>query len=338
MATISWGILGTGRMAATMAVELRTPPLRQAGAELVAVASRSAASATEFAARFGIGRVHGSYAQLAADPRVDAVYIATPPSEHAAHMRLCLEGGKAVLCEKPFTVDAKEARTIVELARSRRLFLMEAMWTRFLPAVVTLQDLLRERVIGQPLLAVGGGAFMPTYEPGYYLFNKELGGGVLLDAGVYLISLCSLLLGSVRRVQASGELGPQGVDDHEAFILDHEQGARSVLYVSLRTRRPPDLELLGTSGRIQIHAPIYRPTQLTVNRGFDRNETLKLPVVGSGYGNQVLAAMAALRQGKLEVAELPLDESVAIMSVMDEIGSQLRSAQREPGRLSRGSF
>lgn len=330
MKPVRWGIFGTGRMAATMAAELSSDSLREAGAELIAVASRSARSATEFSDRFGIGYAYGSYQELAGDSAVDAVYIATPPSTHAAHMMMCLERGRAVLCEKPFTIDATQARQVVEFARSRRLFLMEAMWTRFLPAVSALRRLLTEGAIGQPLFAIGGGAFIPSYEPGYYLFTRELGGGVLLDAGVYLISLSSMLLGRVRRVHASGQLSAQGVDDHDAFILDHAGGARSVLYVSLRTRRAPDLELLGSTGRLQIHSPVYRPTRLTLSRGFANDEVLEFAIPGSGYGYQVIAAMSAMRQGKLEVAEMTLDETVSIVGVMDEIRSQIRSAQ--PGR------
>jgi predicted dehydrogenase len=320
MPPIHWGIFGTGRMAAQMAQELlRHEPQ---GARLIAVASRDRLRATRFAERFNIEAAHASYAELAQDRSVDVVYIATPPSEHHAQISLCLNNGKAVLCEKPFTTDATQARDVIQLARANGLFLMEAMWTRFLPASTALRRLVSEGAIGRPQLLVGGGAFIPTPDPDHYLLSARLGGGVLLDAGVYLISLASMLLGEVRRVHASGELGEHGVDEHDCFILEHHGGARALLYVSLRARRPPDLEVLGDAGRIHILAPVFRPTRLTLSRPARDDETLEFPIEGSGYSYQLIAAMDALRTGRIETPEMPLDETQAIMSTMDEIRRQ----------------
>lgn len=321
MKSIRWGIFGTGRMAATMAEELLR--LESQGARLVAVASRGRTRADRFATRFGIRTAHASYVELARDGSVDLVYIATPPAEHHAHIGLCLRNGKAVLCEKPFTTDAAQAYEVIELARERGLFLMEAMWTRFLPASTALRSLISNGAIGRPQLLIGGGAFVPTYDPDHYLFSPRLGGGVLLDAGVYLVSLASMLLGPVRRVHASGDVGAHGVDDHDCFILDHDGSARALLYVSLRARRAPDLELLGDAGRIQIGAPVFRPTRLVVSRQSRADEILDLPAEGSGYGYQIIAAMDALRDGRMETEEMPLDETLSIMTVMDEIRRQL---------------
>jgi dihydrodiol dehydrogenase / D-xylose 1-dehydrogenase (NADP) len=328
MKPIRWGIFGTGRMAATMAEELLR--LETQGARLVAVASRDRGRADRFAARFGFRAGHASYAELARDDAVDLVYIATPPAEHHAHIALCLQNGKSVLCEKPFTTDAAQAHEVIGLARQRGLFLMEAMWTRFLPASAALRKLIAGGAIGRPQLLVGGGAFVPAYDPEHYLFSSRLGGGVLLDAGVYLVSLASMMLGPVRRVHASGDLGPHGVDEHDCFILDHDDGARALLYVSLRARRAPDLELLGDAGRIQIGAPVFRPTRLVLSRPSCEDETLDLPAEGSGYGYQINAAMNALRDGRMETDEMTLDETLSIMTAMDEIARQL--AHPDPAR------
>jgi predicted dehydrogenase len=317
---VRWGILGTGRMAAVMAAELRE--LADRGAELVAVGSRSSSAAEGFARTFGIARAHGSHAALAADQGIDAVYVATPPVAHAANVRACLDNGKAVLCEKPFTMSSAEAREAIALARERKLFLMEAMWTRFLPAVQEARNLLRAGAIGDVQLIIAGGAFMPDYDPGYYLFSPELGGGALLDAGVYLISMSSMCLGRPQRLLSSGEVGPHGVDDHDALILEHAGGARALLYVSLRTKRAPDMEILGSDGRIHIAAPIFRPERLTVISGSREARVTELPVTGSGYGLQVLAVMAALREGRTENELMPLDETLSIMETMDEARRQ----------------
>jgi predicted dehydrogenase len=321
MKPIRWGIFGTGRMAATMAEELLR--LESQGARLSAVASRDRGRADRFATRFGVRGAHASYAELARDGSVDVIYIATPPAEHHAHIALCLKNGKSVLCEKPFTTDAAQAHEVIGLARERGLFLMEAMWTRFLPAITALRRLISSGAIGRPQLLVGGGAFVPTYDRDHYLFSPRLGGGVLLDAGVYLVSLASMLLGPVRRVHASGDLGVHGVDEHDCFILDHDGGARALLYVSLRARRAPDLELLGDAGRIQIGAPVFRPTRLVLSRPAREDEILDLPTEGSGYGYQVVAAMDALRDGRVETDQMALDETLSIMVAMDEIARQL---------------
>lgn len=320
MTPIRWGIFGTGRMAATMAEELLH--LESQGARVVAVASRDHLRADRFATRFNIGTVHASYVGLACDRSVDVIYIATPPSEHHAHVALCLQHGKSVLCEKPFTTDAGQAHEIIELARERGLFLMEAMWTRFLPACVALRRLMSDGTIGRPQLLVGGGAFIPAHDAEHYLFSARLGGGALLDAGVYLVSLASMLLGPIRRILASGDLSARGVDEHDSFILEHDGGARALLYVSLRTRRVPDLELLGDAGRIHIGAPVFRPTRLILSRPSRQDEMLEFPIEGSGYGYQIIAAMDALRDGRTETAEMSLDETLSIMTAMDEIARQ----------------
>jgi len=303
-------------MAAVMASELRA--LAPQGAQLVSVGSRSREAAETFAKRFDIDHTHGSHEALAADEGIDAVYVATPPAAHAANVRACVEHGKAVLCEKPFTMNAAEAREVIRLARTRGSFLMEAMWTRFLPAVQALRDLLRSGAIGKVQLMIGGGAFVPDYDAGYYLFSPELGGGGLLDAGVYLVSMSSMCLGRPRRVLSSAEIGGHGVDDQDVLLLEHADGARAVLYVSLRARRSPDMEILGDAGRIHVAAPIFKPTQLTIVRGVQDAQTLEYPVCGSGYGYQALELMDALRAGRTEYAQMPLDETLSIMETLDE--------------------
>jgi predicted dehydrogenase len=314
---IRWGILGTGRMAGIMANELRG--LAHQGAELVAIGSRSAASAKEFAQKFDIPRSHASHEALAADSDIDVVYIATPPSAHASNLHACLESGKAVLCEKPFTLNAEEARAAIGIARSRNVFLMEAMWTRFLPAVAALREHLQTDAIGEIQLLIGGGAFVPPYTPGYYLFSTELGGGVLLDAGIYLISMSSMCLGKPERALSSVDMGSYGVDDHAAMILEHSSGAKSILYVSLRAKRSPDLEILGSKGRIHVGAPVFRPTQLTLVSGAEQARPQEYPIEGTGYGLQALEVMAALREGRTESTVMPLIETLSIMQTMDEV-------------------
>lgn len=317
MRKLRWGLMGTGRMAATIAAELVT--MGGEGMELVAVASRSAEKAKAFAERHGIHRFWGSYGELARDRDVDVVYVATPHSLHAENMLACVRGGKAVLCEKPFTINAREAREVIDEARRQGVFVMEAMWTRFLPAVVALREWLARGEIGPVQMLIGGGAFIPERNTGHYLWNKALGGGALLDAGVYLVSMASMILGTPTRVHASGVIGSSGIDEQDAMVFEHAGGATAVLYVSLRTRRAPDLEILGESGRIGVAAPIFRPARLTLWPKDGEATTTDFPIDASGYGYQLREVARALATGRRESAVMPLAETLGIMQTMDAV-------------------
>ncbi len=308
-------------MAVTIAEELRG--LHAEGAELHAVGSRSRSAAQAFSERFGVPRAHGSYADLARDEQVDVVYIATPPALHAENALACIARGKAVLCEKPFALNAREAMDMARAARAQRVFLMEAMWTRFLPAIAAVRALVAAGTLGRLRLVTGGGGFIPAFDPQSPLFDPRLGGGVLLDAGVYLVSLASMLLGPPCVVLAQGELGASGVDEQEVILMRCPEGALAALYVSLQARRSPDLEILGSAGRLHLSAPVFRPTRLTLTVGSEPALVSEHPIVGSGYGAQLQEVMGALRQGRLESAVMPLAETVAVMRTLDSIRASL---------------
>lgn len=304
-------------MADTIAAELTS--LREAGLELTAVASRSAAKAEAFAARHGARKHCGSYAALATDPDVDVVYVATPHTLHYENMLACVRAGKAVLCEKPFTINAREARTVADEARRHGVFVMEAMWTRFLPAAAAVRALVAGGAIGRVQMIIGGGAFIPAPDDTHYLHNKALGGGVLLDAGVYLVSMSSMILGTPSHIQVSGAIGASGIDEQDAILLDHPGGATSLLYVSLRARRPPDLEILGESSRIVIAAPVFRPASITVYAANGTAETTEYPIAGSGHGYQLREVADAVNAGRTESSVMPLAETLTIMQTLDGI-------------------
>jgi predicted dehydrogenase len=197
------------------------------------------------------------------------------------------------------------------------------MWTRFLPSLVALRRMLRDGAIGRVDTIVGGGAFIPSVPPGHYLYEAALGGGVLLDAGVYLISLASMMLGPPTRVLASGLLGASGIDERTSVLLEHADGSVAQLYVSLRSRRSPDLEILGERGRIRIEAPVFRPCSLTVWDAAGQVSRLDFPITGSGYGYQLREVAAALRSGRTESEVMPLAETQSIMRTMDAVREQI---------------
>lgn len=320
MQRIRWGIIGTGRMATTIASEIAA--MRLQGVELTAILSRDGARARAFAERFQISCAVDDPAALLSVP-LDAVYIATPHTLHGAQMQACLRAGRAVLAEKPFTLNATQARAVLETAASARIFAMEAMWTRFLPSMVALRELVAAGTIGRVRMIIGGGAFVPDANAPSYLLDPALGGGVLLDAGVYLVSLASMILGTPSGVLASGQLGRTGVDEQDAIVLSYADGAQALLYVSLGARRSPDLEILGEHGRIRVAAPVFRPTRLILSSRDGSESVRDFPIEGSGYGYQIQAVCQALRAGEIESPVMPLAESLAIMQTLDEIRRQM---------------
>ena len=318
MEKVRLGIVGTGRMAQDFASSLPHAP----GIELVAVSSRRQETADQFASRFKVPNAVVGLDALLAIPDVDLVYIASPHAMHCDETLRSLEAGKHVLCEKPFAINAAQARRMVDLARAKKLFLMEAMWTRYIPAVVRLREMLAEGVIGKVQLLVSGGGFIPPFDPENYLFRPDLGGGVLLDAGIYLVSYASMVFGSPSRIHASALLGITGVDDHDAFLLEHPNGEFANLYVSLRAKRSPDVLLIGEKGSIHMHPPLFVPSAMTLKLTGQEDATIAMPFEGNGYQFEAIEAARCIRAGLLESPVMPLDESVSILETMDEMRRQ----------------
>ncbi len=318
--TIKWGVLGTGRIASSFAQAMKVVP----DAEIIGVGSRSMESARRFSTEHEIPLALEGYKALAEHPDVEVIYIATPHAMHKDNISLCLNAGKAVLCEKPFTINASEAVSVIKLAQSRNLFLMEAMWTRYIPSIVKLRELLAEQVIGDVQIMLAGGAFMPEFDPDFYLFDAQLGGGVLLDAGVYLISMASMLFGKPSAIRALASLGKTGVDEHDAYLLQHDNGALANLYVSLHGQSSPDLTLLGSKGKIHLQAPIFCPSKLTLELYQGDTQEFDLPFEANGYQFEINEVNRCLRNGALESELMPLTESLEIMRTMDEIRRQIK--------------
>lgn len=318
METIRWGILGTGRIAADFATGLSSLP----DAELAAVGSRSAASAAAFADRFGATRRHGGYHALAADPAVDIVYVATPHPLHHANARLCLEAGKAVLCEKPFTLNAGQARDLVGLARERRLFLMEAMWTRFLPAIVEIRRLVSEGAIGEVRHLTADFGFRKEFDPRHRLFDPALGGGALLDIGVYLVSLASMLFGPPAEMRSLAGIGATGVDEQAALLFGYGDGRFAQLTATIATATPQAATIVGDGGWITIHPLWWKATAFTLARSGHAPETFDRPFEGNGYTHEAVEAGRCLRAGEVESPGMPLDETIAVIETLDRVRAE----------------
>jgi predicted dehydrogenase len=319
---VRWGILGTGQIARAFAQGLREVP----NAGLVAVASRNAATAQDFARAQITGtaaiRHYGDYQALANDPDIDAIYVATPHNLHAENALMCLHAGKAVLCEKPFTINRRQAREIVDVARHKKVFLMEAMWSRFLPAVREAKRLIEHGEIGRPLQIQSDFGFCAEFDAQSRLFSKQLGGGALLDIGIYPLSLAAYLLGPVDQVQAQAVLSQTGVDAQTAFILRHRNGALSSCLCSITAGTPMRMIVSGSRGRIELQSPFFMSQELVITDAEGNSRTQELPFLGNGYTHEAIEVGRCLNNDLKESPLMTLDESLDLMGWLDRMRAQ----------------
>ncbi len=320
---LRWGILATGGIARSFARDLL-----DSGRTVAAVGSRAPGAAAAFAAEFGIPNPHGSYEQLVADPEVDVVYIATPHPFHAEGALLAIAAGKHVLVEKPFTLNAAEARRVAEAAAAAGVVVMEAMWSRFLPHMVHLRQLLADGAIGDVRSVFADHTQALPTDPTHRLQNPALGGGALLDLGIYPVSFAVDVLGLPTGVSAHASMTPTGVDRQTAITLEHAGGRQSVLHCALDTAGPNRAAVLGTHGAIELDRVWYTPTTLT---RYDRDWTVVEQVrpAVTGRGMQYQAAELERRVAGQTPSVLPLDETVGIMEVLDAVRDRI--GLRYPG-------
>ncbi|WP_329131199.1 Gfo/Idh/MocA family oxidoreductase [Streptomyces sp. NBC_01476] len=322
---IRWGILATGGIAATFTEALQSLP----DAEVVAVGSRTEAGAKAFAERYGIPRAYGSWAELAADDEVDVVYVATPHSAHREAAALCLEAGRAVLCEKAFTINTREATELVELARSRGLFLMEAMWTYCNPLIRHMTGLIADGAIGDVLHVSAHFGFVGDFGPEHRMRDPRQGGGAVLDLGVYPVSFAQLVLGEPDTVQAVAHLTPEAVDDNTAIVLGWQSGAVAALSCTFTAETGAPAMISGTQGRIEIAGNFFCPDSFTVHgRGEQTPRTVRLADVHSDteratMRHEAIEVMRCLRAGETESPLVPLDGSLAVMRTLDRIRERI---------------
>jgi predicted dehydrogenase len=316
---VRWGILSTGKIARAFANALKDTP----GAVLAAVASRDPATAQAFASEFGAGAAYGSYQQLADAQDVDLIYIGTPHPMHFQNALMALHAGKGVLCEKPFTMNLREAEQVVALARSKQLFLMEAMWTRYLPALAEVRRVIASGEIGPVHQVVADFGFKANVGPEHRVFNPALGGGALLDLGIYPLSIAAALLGPVESVRAEAQLGATGVDVQTGFTLRHRGGGMSVCCCSLQARTPCELTVSGERGHVRMNTMFHRAQSVTVVLEDGTSRTVDTPFIGNGYVHEVIEAQRCFAAGLVESPGMTHDETLALMGVMDEVRRQV---------------
>jgi predicted dehydrogenase len=316
---IRWGVIGTGGIARTFTRDLS---FIEEG-DVVAVGSRSLESASAFADEFDVERRYGSYEALVNDDDVDVVYVATPHPQHYANTMLALKAGKPVLVEKAFTMSSQEARDLVREARERNLFLMEAMWTRFLPHVRALREIVASGRLGRLVSFEADHGKWFVQDENFRLFAPELGGGALLDLGVYPVSFASMLLGTPSRIAAIVDPTFTGVDGQASMVFGYDGGAHAVLTCTSLARTATRACLSGTDARIEIAGDFYAPTSFVVIDREGARESFEFDTQGRGLHYEAQEVARCIGDGRIESELMPLDESVSIMETMEQVLSFL---------------
>ena len=310
---IRWGILATGFIANQFASDLRYCQ----NSELVAVASRNADSAKIFAKKYQIHHVYDDYKTLAESPEVDVVYIATPHHLHYPNAKMCLEQGKHVLCEKPMTLNAALSADLIDTAKKHNCFLMEAIWTKFIPAVKRAIEIVSDGTIGNIIHCVSDFGFKAKRDPQHRLFNPEYGGGSLLDVGIYPLALTYFFMGSPRSIKSSMLIGPTQVDERCSMNLDYGHSSAQ-LYSSITVDTKLNFSLIGEKGFLDFIGPLYAPNGISFKVD-DQIETLQFPFEGNGYQFEAMEVEKVLFNRKIESNEVSWKTSLNLAKMMDEI-------------------
>lgn len=326
---VRWGIVATGKIAQAVTEDLQMLE----GARIEAVSSRSATRAQEFADQWDIPRAHAGLDALLSDDGIDVVYVATPHAQHHAVVSRLLDAGRPVLCEKSFTLNLADAEDLVARARRRDVFCMEAMWTRFNPVVVRLRELVAGGAVGEVRSLTADLGFAAPWDPTHRLWDAALGGGALLDVGVYPVSFASMLLGEPSSVAVHGSLDRNGVDRDAGLLLGYPGGAHALLSCSLVARLGRTATVTGTEGHLALDPPFHATTGLTWTRPNGSTERFEQPLEGNGYVPMLREVQRCLRAGEAESPTMPLDETLAVMRVLDGALAELGVRYPEPAPI-----
>lgn len=316
MGNLRWGIIGLGNIAGQFANDLNLVK----GSELYAVASRSIDKAEAFKETHYAKVAYGSYEELLADSEVDIIYIATPHSHHYQNTLMCLEAGKHVLCEKAFAVNTAQVKAMINKAKEKNLFLMEAMWSRFNPTIQAVKEDIDNGLIGKPLAVKADFCFYFDYNTSHRLIAKELAGGSLLDIGIYPIFLSYLMFGKPVRMYVDSEYFPNGVDKNVVMLFDYENGEEAILNSSLQYFSPGDAFIYGDKGSIRINGRWHESDGFTrYEKSYDNPLTTKFNIIGKGYSYEIMECERCVMEGKIQSDLWTWQNSIDIMEIMDEI-------------------
>lgn len=315
----NWGILGPGKIARKFASALEIPK----HSRLYAVASRDQNRAKDFASEFNADKYYSDYIDLIQDPQIDVVYIATPHAFHYELATACLENNKPVLSEKPLTLDAEQTEKLLALCEKNKVFLMEALWTRFIPMTVSILEKIHQGIIGDIQYIKADFGFPAPFNPAGRLFDPALGGGSLLDVGIYPLFLSTLILGQPEKIQASGRLSDSKIDLDCQAVLQYAGNKTALIASSIHYQMPITAEITGTRGQIQIPCPWYKNHYYHLKTGNEDWEKVELPPLANGFEFEIDEVVRCLEQVRIQSPLWPVSSSLQLAKLMDEIKRQL---------------
>ena len=316
---IHWGIIGPGNIARKFAEDL----MLAEGAVLQGVASRDAERARAFGETFRAVRTYGSYEEMVREPGIDIVYVATPHVFHYPNTLLCLKHGKAVLCEKPFGMNQQEVEHMLSEARLNDLFIMEAIWTRFIPATIKMMELIESGAIGEIEYIRADFGFLGNTDPQKRVYNKALGGGSLMDIGIYPVFLALLLLGVPDKIQAIARMSATDVDTLIAMLFHFESGQKAILESTVLATTPTEALIVGSKGSLSLQRSFHHTEKIILNRHGQTPEHFEIKYKGNGYYHEIMEVMQCLRNGKKESPAMPHTMSLNLIRTLDRIRQEI---------------
>lgn len=319
MKTYRWGILGAGRIADKFCEALNFVN----GSQVYAISSRDDANAQAFAGKHNATKFYTNYVDLATDPEIDIIYIATPHAFHYEHTMLCLQHGKHVLCEKPMSLNSKLSSEMMDFAAHQNLFLMEGLWTRFMPFTEKIISLIEDAAIGYIKHVQADFGFAAPFDATGRMFNKILGGGSVLDVGIYPIFLATLILGKPSTIKAFVTKTTTDVDETADMLLQYPNGATAHLLSTIGFNTPITASILGTKGRIDIHNPWFKGTDISVILNEGTKDNFSYPHLCNGFEYEIEHVMHCLENGLLQSPKIPHSFTLQVSNIMDEVLSNL---------------
>jgi predicted dehydrogenase len=313
-----WGIMGAGKIADKFCTALMVTE----GAEVYAVASRDMDKAKDYAVRYNAVATYNNYEDLVNDQNVDIIYIATPHSFHYEQTLLCLQHNKPVLCEKPMSLSTKQTTEMIAAAAEKKLFLMEGMWTACMPFMEKILSLIKEDAIGQPQYIHADFGFTAPFDPAGRLFKKALGGGSVLDVGIYPIFLATIIFGKPSLIQSVSKLTTTGVDEYANMVLQYPGGQTAHLLSSISFNTALEAEIIGTKGRIKIDNPCFKATDFTLILNDGTSEHFSMPHQSNGFEHQIKEVMHCLDNGLLQSSKVPHQLTITVSKIMEEVLKQ----------------
>ena len=313
-----WGILGAGRIAEKFCEAVCFTE----GSEVYAVASRDMDKAKEYAAKYNASKFYNSYAELVNDENIDIIYIATPHAFHYEQTMLCLQNKKPVLCEKPMSLSLQQTTAMIADAVENKVFLMEALWTGCMPLMDKITSLIKEGVIGEPKYVSADFGFIAPPDPEGRLLNKSLGGGSVMDIGIYPIFLSAFIFGAPSVIKSISNLTNTGVDECANAVLQYPEGQAAHIVSAININTALEAEIIGTKGRIKISNPWFKATDFTVNLNDGTSENFNQPHLCNGYEHEIVEVMNCLDNGLLQSNKITHQLTLTISKIMEEILAQ----------------